>query len=91
MEAVSEQVDASVAAQQPWVTLVWDDPINLMDYVTYVFMTYFKYPKAKARSLMLAVHNEGKAAVSSGTREEMERDAAAMHGYGLWATVSKGT
>ena len=74
---------------RPWITIVWNDPINLMSYVTYVFMTYFKYDKAKAERLMLDVHEKGRAVVSNGTREEMERDVAAMHGYGLWATVSK--
>ena len=74
---------------RPWVTVVWDDPVNLMTYVTYVFMTYFKYPRAEAERFMLQVHEEGRAAVSSGTREEMEVDAAAMHSYGLWATIQK--
>lgn len=74
---------------RPWITTVWNDPINLMSYVTYVFMTYFKYDKAKAEKLMLDVHEKGRAVVSNGTREEMERDVAAMHGYGLWATLSK--
>jgi ATP-dependent Clp protease adaptor protein ClpS len=73
----------------PWVTIVWDDPVNLMSYVTHVFETYFGYPKSKAHKLMLQVHLEGKAAVSDGTREEMERDVTAMHEYGLWATLEK--
>lgn len=75
--------------QHPWVTIVWDDPVNLMSYVTYVFSSYFRYPQAKAERLMMKVHNEGKAVVSDGTREQVERDAAAMHSYGLWATVSR--
>ena len=83
------EVDDDVALDKPWVTLVWDDPVNLMSYVTYVFMTYFKYPRAKAERLMLCVHEEGRATVSAGSREEMERDVAAMHSYGLWATVSR--
>jgi ATP-dependent Clp protease adaptor protein ClpS len=72
----------------PWVTIVWNDPVNLMSYVTYVFQTYFNYPKAKAEKLMHQVHNDGRAVVSSGTLEEMERDTEAMHGYGLWATFT---
>jgi ATP-dependent Clp protease adaptor protein ClpS len=72
----------------PWITIVWNDPINLMKYVTYVFQKVFGYPKAKAHKLMLDVHQKGKAVVSSGAREAMERDAEALHGYGLWATVS---
>jgi ATP-dependent Clp protease adaptor protein ClpS len=74
---------------KPWVTLVWDDPVNLMSYVTFVFQKYFGYDKAKAEKLMLEVHNDGKSVVSTGTREEMERDVQAMHEYGLWATMEK--
>ena len=74
---------------KPWVTLVWDDPVNLMSYVAHVFSTYFHYPKAKSERLMMQVHNEGKAVVSSGSREAMERDVTAMHEYGLWATLDK--
>lgn len=71
------------------MTIVWNDPINLMTYVTFVFQDYFGYDKAKAELLMLDVHHKGRAVVSSGTREEMERDVNAMHGYGLWATLQK--
>jgi len=74
---------------KPWVTIVWNDPVNLMSYVTYVFTTYFGYGKKKAEKLMLEVHNDGKSVVSTGTREEMERDVQAMHEYGLWATMEK--
>jgi ATP-dependent Clp protease adaptor protein ClpS len=74
---------------KPWVTLVWDDPVNLMSYVSYVFQKYFGYDKAKAEKLMLEVHTEGRSVVSTGTREEMERDVQAMHEYGLWATMEK--
>ncbi|WP_053205272.1 MULTISPECIES: ATP-dependent Clp protease adapter ClpS [Jiangella] len=76
-------------ADVPWITIVWNDPVNLMSYVTYVFQAYFAYPKTKAEKLMLDVHEKGKAVVSSGTREEMERDVEAMHSYGLWATLQK--
>jgi ATP-dependent Clp protease adaptor protein ClpS len=73
----------------PWVTIVWDDPVNLMSYVTFVFTDYFHYPRSKAKRLMMQVHTEGKAVVSTGSREEMERDVQAMHMYGLWATLQK--
>ncbi|MGW5272486.1 ATP-dependent Clp protease adapter ClpS [Streptomyces sp. NPDC004044] len=73
----------------PWVTLVHNDPVNLMSYVTYVFQAYFGYSKDKAHKLMLDVHQKGRAVVSSGSREEMERDVQAMHGYGLWATLTQ--
>jgi ATP-dependent Clp protease adaptor protein ClpS len=73
----------------PWVTIVWNDPVNLMSYVTYVFQSYFGYPKAKAEKLMLDVHQKGRAVVADGSREEMERHTEAMHEYGLWATFQK--
>jgi ATP-dependent Clp protease adaptor protein ClpS len=78
-----------VAPDVPWVTLVWNDPVNLMSYVSYVFRTYFGYQKAEADRLMLQVHNNGRAVVATGPREEMERHVEAMHDYGLWATVTK--
>lgn len=85
--AVAERPAEQALAQTPWATLVWDDPVNLMSYVAHVFTTYFAYSKSKSHKLMLQVHNDGKAIVSSGSREEMERDVKAMHEYGLWATL----
>ena len=73
----------------PWVTIVWNDPVNLMSYVTFVFQKYFGYDRKKAEKLMLEVHEDGKSVVSTGSREEMERDVQAMHEYGLWATMEK--
>ena len=73
----------------PWVTLVWDDPVNLMSYVTYVFESYFGFPRAKAERLMHQVDSDGRAIVATGHREEMERHVEAMHGYGLQATVDR--
>ena len=73
----------------PWVTIVWNDPVNLMSYVSYVFQQHFGYSKRKAEKLMMEVHEDGKSVVSSGTREAMERDVQAMHEYGLWATLQK--
>lgn len=85
--------DADVAQgtqlQEPWVTIVWNDPVNLMTYVSFVFESYFGYSEQKATALMAQVHNEGKAVVSTGGREKVERDVAAMHGFGLWATMQK--
>lgn len=92
VEADPEVVEETRSAPKEdpvWVTVVWNDPVNLMSYVTYVFMTYFGYSKGKAERLMSEVHNLGKAIVSSGGREQMEKDVAAMHGYGLWATVQR--
>jgi ATP-dependent Clp protease adaptor protein ClpS len=89
----TEQVDAQTVGDpdRPWITIVWNDPINLMSYVTHVFMTVFGYPKSKAEKLMMDVHKLGKAVVSSGTRERMELDVNTLHGYGLWATMQQDT
>ena len=81
--------ETRVDPDRPWITIVWNDPINLMSYVTHVFMTVFGYAKPKAEKLMLDVHHRGKAVVSSGTRERMELDVATLHGYGLWATLQQ--
>jgi ATP-dependent Clp protease adaptor protein ClpS len=87
-EVQQPETDQDAALDMPWVTIVWNDPVNLMSYVTYVLQTVFGYAKPKARKLMLDVHHKGRAVVSSGAREAMERDAETLHGYGLWATVS---
>lgn len=87
--AVLERPDLSDLVDTPWVTIVWNDPVNLMSYVTYVFRTYFGYSKAKATTLMLDVHHKGKAVVATGPREQMERHVEALQGYGLWATFQK--
>jgi ATP-dependent Clp protease adaptor protein ClpS len=81
--------EPDVVTDVPWLTIVWNDPVNLMTYVAFVFQDYFGYDREKAETLMLQVHNEGRAVVSNGSREEMERDVAAMHGYGLWATLQQ--
>jgi ATP-dependent Clp protease adaptor protein ClpS len=88
--AETEHAASSSAVAEPdlpWITIVHNDPVNLMSYVAYVFQSYFGFSETKANQLMLDVHNKGRAVVSSGTREEMERDVQAMHGYGLWATL----
>ncbi|WP_430867373.1 ATP-dependent Clp protease adapter ClpS [Demequina aurantiaca] len=72
-----------------WVTIVWNDPVNLMNYVTHVFQSYFGFTRAEAESRMHEVHDNGKSVVSSGGREKMEVDVQAMHGYGLWATMQR--
>ncbi len=89
-EAVEEsEGDVLADRDRPWITVVWNDPINLMSYVTHVFMTVFGYAKPKAEKLMLDVHHRGRAVVSSGTRERMELDVHTLHGYGLWATLEQ--
>jgi len=83
------EADELLQLGSPWVTIVWNDPVNLMSYVTYVFQTYFGFPRKEAERLMMLVHTEGRAVVATGTREEMERHVEAMHDYGLWATLTK--
>ena len=79
----------AVGLQSPWVTIVWNDPVNLMSYVSYVFRSYFGFTPAESERLMLQVHNDGRAVVATGNREEMERHVEAMHGFGLWATLAR--
>ena len=83
------EIDKSVDYARPWKVLVWDDPINLMSYVAFVFQKLFGYSKEKAHRLMMEVHIEGKAVVSSGTREKAEFDVFRLHEHGLWATMEK--
>ncbi|NYD55299.1 ATP-dependent Clp protease adapter ClpS [Microbacterium pseudoresistens] len=88
---VEQDLDLRAAPAHPWELVVWDDPVNLMTYVSRVFRTYFGYSAEHAQRLMLAVHNDGHAVVATGPRETMEVHAQAMHHYGLWATVRKGS
>ena len=74
---------------KPWMVIVWNDPINLMSYVTFVLQKLFGYSKDKATSLMLDVHHKGRAVVSSGTRERAELDVFRLHEHGLWATMEQ--
>ena len=83
------EADEVTTPDRPWVTIVWNDPINLMSYVTHVLMELFGYSRSKAHQLMLDVHHKGKAVVSSGTREQMEHDVARCHAKGLWATLQQ--
>ena len=89
-EKIEEELKAIFSGDIPWVTIVWDDPVNLMTYVTYVLMELFGFSKEKAHELMMKVHTEGKAVVSTGSREEMEHDVDRLHEYGLWATLQRG-
>jgi ATP-dependent Clp protease adaptor protein ClpS len=83
--------DQVADAARPWVTIVWNDPINLMSYVTHVFQKLFGYSREKATKLMLDVHHKGRAVVSTGSREQMEHDVARLHAHGLWATLRQDT
>jgi ATP-dependent Clp protease adaptor protein ClpS len=83
------EVDETTSEDRPWVVIVWNDPINLMTYVTWVFQKLFGYPRAKAEQLMWDVHTKGKAVVANGPKERCEAHVAALHGYGLWATFQR--
>ncbi|NKX54587.1 ATP-dependent Clp protease adapter ClpS [Arthrobacter mobilis] len=83
------EVQGATAADVPWAVIVWNDPVNLMSYVSYVFQSYFGYSETKANQLMLEVHHQGKSVVATGSREKAEQDTVAMHSYGLWATYQK--
>ena len=80
---------ASTDEDVPWIVLVWNDPINLMSYVTHVLQKLFGYSTEKATQLMLDVHNKGRAVVSNGSKEKSELDVFRLHEYGLWATMQK--
>jgi len=86
---VDERTNESTDEERPWVVIVWNDPINLMSYVSFVFQKLFGYSKDKADILMLAVHEEGRAVVSSGPRERAEIDVFRLHEHGLWATMQR--
>jgi ATP-dependent Clp protease adaptor protein ClpS len=87
----TREIDESQETEpdRPWLVIVWNDPINLMSYVTWVLQKLFNYPRPKATKLMLQVHNEGRAVVSSGSREKAELDCFRLHAHGLWATIAK--
>ena len=87
VEVEEPTTDEVALPDTPWVVIVWNDPINLMSYVTYVFQKLFGYSRDKATKLMLDVHNKGKAVVSSGNREKAELDVFRLHEHGLWATM----
>ena len=81
--------DESTSQDRPWIVLVWNDPINTMSYVTLVFQKLFGYSLEKATSLMLDVHQKGRAVVASDTREKSEMHVFRLHEYGLWATMQQ--
>jgi len=81
--------ESALDTDTPWLVIVWNDPVNLMTYVTYVFQKLFGYSKEKATKLMLDVHYRGRAVVSSGSRERAEVDVERLHRHGLWATMEK--
>ena len=86
-EVIEAGSDTITITDAPWKVIVWNDPVNLMSYVTFVLQKLFGYSKSKAEKLMLDVHNKGKAIVSHGSREKAEMDVFRLHEHGLWATM----
>ncbi|HSO94958.1 MAG TPA: ATP-dependent Clp protease adapter ClpS [Acidimicrobiia bacterium] len=87
LEVQEPELDENVGVDRPWLVIVWNDPVNLMSYVVYVFQKLFGYSREKATRLMLQVHHDGKAIVSDGNREKAEADVSRLHAHGLWATM----
>ena len=87
LEVQEPDVEDVTVTDKPWIVVVWNDPVNLMSYVVFVFQKLFGYSREKATRLMLQVHQDGKAVVSDGPREKCEGDVARLHAYGLWATM----
>jgi ATP-dependent Clp protease adaptor protein ClpS len=88
-EVIDPSTDEVVTPDVPWVVIVWNDPINLMSYVTMVLQKLFGYSREKATELMLDVHHKGRAVVANGTREQAEMHVFRLHEHGLWATMQK--
>jgi ATP-dependent Clp protease adaptor protein ClpS len=89
VEVRDPDVDETLDVDRPWIVLVWNDPINLMSYVTFVLQKVFGYSREKAETMMLEVHNNGRSVVSNGTREKAELDVFRLHEHGLWATMQQ--
>lgn len=89
VEVQEPELEEVTLTDKPWIVIVWNDPVNLMSYVTYVFQKLFGYSRAKAEKLMMQVHTEGRAVVSNGTRTEAESDVSRLHAHGLWATLQQ--
>lgn len=89
IEIDEPSIDTNLDVDRPWIVLVWNDPINLMSYVTYVLQKVFGYSRDKAESLMLDVHERGRAVVSNGSKEKAELDVFRLHEHGLWATMQQ--
>ena len=89
IDVLEPESDDLTDLDAPWVVLVWNDPINLMSYVTFVLQKLFGYSNEKATELMLDVHHKGKAVVANGTREQAEMHVFRLHEHGLWATMEK--
>ena len=89
VETQDTEGDLLQDVDRPWIVMVWNDPINTMDYVAFIFRKLFGFSKEKAEKLMLDVHEKGRAVVSSGTRAECEANVHKLHAHGLWATMEQ--
>lgn len=83
------QADTMVRGIPMWNVVVWDDPVNLMSYVVWVFRTLLGRSREEATRLMLEVHHRGRAVVASAPREHAELNVYHLHHHGLWATLEE--
>ena len=84
------ETDERHETQRPWQVVVWNDPVNLMSYVVWVFRTLLGHSREEATRLMLEIHHQGRAVVAAAPREHAELDAYRLHHHGLWATLEEG-
>jgi ATP-dependent Clp protease adaptor protein ClpS len=82
-----EKTDPKESHDRGYLVICWNDPVNLMDYVTHVFQAVFGWPKARARKHMLQVHELGKSLLARETFEKAEHYVHQLQGYGLHATM----
>ncbi len=82
----TEPTDASAPG---YLVICWNDPVNLMDFVTHVFQTVFGWSKQKAEQHMMQVHKQGKSLLTRESFEKAEHYVHQLQSYGLHATMEK--
>ena len=88
-EKTGEKTDESTKLDPGYQVIVWNDPVNFMDYVTHVFMKVFGWAKPKAEKHMLEVHRQGRSVVAREGFERAEYYVHQLQGYHLQATMEK--
>ena len=82
-----QETDLSEAFAKGWRVIVWNDPVNLMSYVVFVFMRVLGFNETKANQHMLEVHEQGKSVVVVETREKAEFYCHRLQEFGLKSTL----
>ena len=77
------------AFEKGWSVIVWNDPVNLMSYVVFVFMRVLGFAREKATKHMLEVHRQGKSVVATETREKAEMYHQQIQSHGLKVTLER--